>query len=102
MSAIKPRPTPPLGNRGLIPTLNVRHPLYQDYNTFLKLPALDEGVTVNYNAALIICGIICDNSWKTGWFARSADGSDICERDVPLAATDSDVFYFVGDPNCKS
>jgi hypothetical protein len=79
----------------------VRHPHYLDYNTLVKLPVLDEGDTVNYNVALIICGIISDNSWSTGWFARSADGSNICERGAPLAAAGGDVFYFVDDPNCK-
>jgi hypothetical protein len=43
MPAIKPRPTPP------------------DCNTLVKLPALDDGDTVHYDVALIICGIISDN-----------------------------------------
>lgn len=101
MPSIKPRPTPPLGYTGRVPTLLVRHPHYRDYNTLLKLPALDEGDTVHYNVALIICGIISDNSWETGWFARASDGSSVCEPDVPLAASDGDVFYFVNDPSCK-
>jgi hypothetical protein len=63
----------------------VRHPHYPNYNTLVKLPALDEGNTVDYNVALIICGIISDNSWSTGWFARSNDGSNVCEQGVPLA-----------------
>ena len=46
--------------------------------------------------------IIADNSWKTGWFARSADGSNVCERGAPLVAADDDIFYFVNDRNCKS
>ena len=78
----------------------MRHPHYPNYNTLVKLPALD-GDTVDYNVALIICGIISDNSWSTGWFARSNDGSNVCEQGVPLAA-DSDVFYFVDDQTCKS
>lgn len=62
---------------------------------FAKLPALDEDDTVDYNVALIICGIISDNSWSTGWFARSADGSNMCERGVPLAAAgDSSRFEY--------
>jgi hypothetical protein len=80
----------------------VRHPHYPDCNTLVKLPALDEGDTVDYNVALIICGIISDNSWSTGWFARSADGSNMCERCVPLAAAGGDVFYFVNHQSCKS
>jgi hypothetical protein len=102
MLAIKPLRTPPLGHGGRVPTLVVRHPHYPDCNTLVKLPALDEGDTVDYNVALIICGIISDNSWSTGWFARSADGSNVCERGVPLVAAGGDVFYFVNDRNCKS
>ncbi|KAH8689263.1 hypothetical protein GQ44DRAFT_720509 [Phaeosphaeriaceae sp. PMI808] len=102
MSAIKPRPTPPFGHQGRVPTLVVRHPHYPDYNTLVKLPALDHGDTVDYDAALIICGIISDNSWSTGWFARSADGSNVCERGAPLVAADGDVFYFVSHRTCQS
>jgi hypothetical protein len=102
MPAIKPRPIPPLGHGGRVSKLIVRHPHYPDCNTLVKLPALDEGNTVSYDVALIICGIISDNSWSTGWFARSADGSNICERGVPLAAAGGDVFYFVDDASCKS
>ncbi|KAH8726888.1 hypothetical protein GQ44DRAFT_141882 [Phaeosphaeriaceae sp. PMI808] len=101
MPSIKPRPTPPLGHRGRVPTLLVRHPHYRDSNTLLRLPALDEGDTVDYNVALIICGIIADNSWKPGWFARASDGSAVCELGVPLAAADGDLFYFVEDRDCK-
>ncbi|KAF2433996.1 hypothetical protein EJ08DRAFT_694026 [Tothia fuscella] len=81
MPTAKPRPSPPLGLGG-------------------RLPALDEGDTVDYDVALIICGIISDNSWSTSWFARSRDGSTVCEKGLPLA-TESDVFYFVGSKNYK-
>ena len=101
MSSIKPRSTPSLGHRGRVPTLLVRHPHYRDYNTLLKLPALDEGDTVHYNVALIICSIIADNSWHTGWFARASDGSNVCEPGVPLDAAGGDVFYFVKDQDCR-
>ena len=100
-SSTKPRPTPPLGHGGRVPTLSVRHPHYRDYNTLLNIPALDEGETVNYNVALIICGIIADNSWETGWFARASDGSSVCEPGVPLVASEGNVFYFVNDSSCK-
>lgn len=53
MPAIKPRPTPPLGYEGRIPTLFVHHPHYLTTDTLVKLPALDEGDTVDYNVALI-------------------------------------------------
>ncbi|KAF1995073.1 hypothetical protein P154DRAFT_539077 [Amniculicola lignicola CBS 123094] len=101
MPSTKPRPTPPLGRGGRVPILLVRHPHYRDYNTLLKLPALDEGDSVHYNVALIICGIIADNSWETGWFARASDGSRVCEPGVPLVAADGDVFYFVKDRGYK-
>jgi hypothetical protein len=101
MPAIKPRPIPPLGQGSRVPTLIVRHPHYPNYHILVKLPALDEGGTVDYDVALIICGIISDNSWSNGWFARSNDGTSVCEQGVPLAA-DSDVFYFVNDRKCKS
>jgi hypothetical protein len=58
MPTTKPRLTPPFGHDGRVPTLIVRHPHYPKYNTLVKLPALDEGDTVKYNVALIICGII--------------------------------------------
>ncbi|KAL8876291.1 MAG: hypothetical protein Q9198_005488 [Flavoplaca austrocitrina] len=100
-TVVKPRHTPPLGYCGRVPTLIVRHPHYRYYNTLLKLPALDEGGAVDYNVALLICGIITDNSWETGWFARSADGSNMCKRGAPLVAADGDVFYFVNDRSYK-
>jgi len=100
MPTAKPRHSPPFGHGSRVPTLIVRHPHYSNYNTLVKLPALDEGDTVDYNVALIICGIISDNSWSTGWFARSKDGNNVCEKDLLLAA-DGDVFYFVGNQGCK-
>ena len=60
--SIKSRYTPSLGYRGRVPILLVRHLHYSDYNTLLKLPTLDKGDTVDYNIALIICGIIANNS----------------------------------------
>jgi hypothetical protein len=66
MPAMKARPTSPLGYRGLALTFNVRHPPYLDCNTLVKLLALDADSTVNYEVALIICGIISANSWSTG------------------------------------
>jgi hypothetical protein len=102
MPVIKPRHTPPLGRVGLTPKLHVFHPHYETNNKLLALEAFDENNTIDYNVALIICGIICDNSWSNGWFARSNDGTNVCERGVPLAAgTGTDVFYFVGHPTCK-
>jgi hypothetical protein len=50
---------------------------YRDYNTLVKLPALDEGDAVNYTITLIMCGILFDNSRSTGWFAPSDDGSNV-------------------------
>jgi len=100
--SIKPRHTPSFSHRDLDRTLHVLHPHYSsNHNTLLKLPALDEGDTVNYYVALIICGIIADNSWKTGWFARASDGSAVCQPGVPLAAADGAVFYFADNWDCK-
>jgi HNH endonuclease len=99
MPAIKPRYDPPLGYPSRIPALIIRHPHYANYNTLVKLPALDERDVVDYNVALIICGIISDNSWNSGWFARSKDGTNVCEPGVPLTA-DVDVFYFVNNQMC--
>ncbi|KAF2103266.1 hypothetical protein NA57DRAFT_72241 [Rhizodiscina lignyota] len=88
MSAPKPLHFP----RGI---LTVRHPHYHPhFNTLLELPALEEGNKVNYNVALIICGIIADNSWSTGWFARSRDGNKICKQGIPIDAASGDVYYF--------
>ncbi|KAF2461866.1 hypothetical protein BDY21DRAFT_359903 [Lineolata rhizophorae] len=87
--------------KGSAPEGFVCHPHYRDCNTLVKLPALDDGDTVDYDVALIICGIISDNSWSTGWFSRSADGSNVCERGVPLAAADGNVFYFVSHRTYK-
>lgn len=102
MGAIKPRPSPPLGRGGRVASLVVRHPHYADYNTLVKLAALDDGDTVDYDIALTICGIIADNSWNSGWFARSSDGSNVCDRGAPLVASDGDVFYFVDHATCQS
>jgi len=43
--------------------------------------------------SLVVCGMISSNSWSTGWFARSVNGSNLCERGVLLVAADGDVFY---------
>jgi hypothetical protein len=59
---IKPRPAPSTGETCTLSQLIIRH---DDYNTLLKLPALDEGDTIDYDTALTICGIVCDNSYGT-------------------------------------
>ena len=100
--SIKERLTQPSGHEGRIPRLIVCHPHYQNFNELVNIPALDDGDTVDYNVALIICGIIADNSWSTGWFARSSDGSDRCAVGMPLSVASGKVFYFVNDRNCES
>jgi hypothetical protein len=98
---IKPRPAPPTGETCTFSQLIIRHPHYDDYNTLLKLPALDEGDTIDYDTALTICGIVCDNSYGTGWFAKSRDGSRICATGTPLVA--GEVYYFATeDRSCRS
>ncbi|KAL9077551.1 MAG: hypothetical protein Q9157_003328 [Trypethelium eluteriae] len=72
--------------------LIIRHPHYDEFNTLLKLPALGKEDTIDYNTALIICGIICDNSYNSGWLARSRDGTRACDPKVPLGA--GEVYYF--------
>jgi hypothetical protein len=63
MSIVKPRPIPPLGHRGRVPTLVVRHPHYTDCNTLVKLPpSKDDGDTIDYDVALTICSIISNNN----------------------------------------
>lgn len=57
-----------------------------EYNILLKLPALDEGDAVQYAVALIICGIISDNSWKTAGSLRdSSFASKFPERQKLMA-----------------
>jgi hypothetical protein len=98
---IKPRPAPPTGETCTFSQLIIRHPHYDDYNTLLKLPALDEGDTIDYDTALTICGIVCDNSYGIGWFAKSRDGSRICTTGTPLVA--GEVYYFATeDRSCRS
>lgn len=48
MSAVKLCPIPPLNHQGRVPTL-------------VKLPPPDDGDTIDYNAALTICGILSNN-----------------------------------------
>ncbi|KAF2453892.1 hypothetical protein BDY21DRAFT_354436 [Lineolata rhizophorae] len=81
---IKPRLAPPAGGRPQFSRLVIQHPCYDNFNTLLKLPVLDEGNTIDYGTALTTCGIVCDNSYGTGWFARSRDGSSICTPGTPL------------------
>ena len=98
---IKPRPAPPTGETCIFFQLIIRHPHYDDYNTLLKLPALDEGDTIDYDTALTICGIACDNNYGIGWFAKLRDGSRICATGTPLVA--GEVYYFATeDRSCRS
>jgi hypothetical protein len=92
MDLTKPRVTPLNGPQGLYPRVIIRHPSYPT-SSLLKLPALDAG-GVAQDVALIICGIIADNSWRTGWFSRSVDGRGRLEPNELLTG---EVFYFVGD-----
>jgi hypothetical protein len=55
----------------------------------LKLPALGEG---SYDTALMIYGIICDNSYGSGWLARSGRGNYVCDPGAPLKA--GEIYYF--------
>ena len=100
MSSIKPRLAPPAGELRTFAQLIVRHPQYDEFNTLLKLPALDKDDTIDYDTALTICGIICNNSYDSGWFARSRDGNHVCKPGAPLKA--GEVYYFAaGDQTCK-
>ncbi len=92
MDLIKPRITPLNGPQGRYPKLSIHHPSYPT-NPLLMLPALDAG-GVAQDVALIICGIIADNSWRNGWFSRSVDGRGRLEPNELLTG---EVFYFVGD-----
>jgi hypothetical protein len=95
---IKPRPAPPTGETYTFSQLIIRHLHYDDYNTLLKLPALDEGDTIDYDTAPTICGIVCDNNYGIGWFAKSRDGSRICAPGTP-----GEVYYFTTeDRSCRS
>lgn len=100
MPIIKARQTPLAGCGDDPPNLIILHPHYTNFNKLIKLPALDEGHTVDYDVALIICGIIADNSWNVGWFARSSDGTKKCDPNKPLAPVDGEVFYFVKESTC--
>jgi hypothetical protein len=100
MPSIKSRLAPPGGEPRRFAQLIVRHPHYDEFNTLLSLPALSDGDTVDYDTALTICGIICDNSYSSGWFARSRGGSRICDPGAPLKA--GEVYYFAAvDPACN-
>jgi len=80
---IKPRPAPPTGETCTFSQLIIRHPHYDD------------------DTALTICGIVCDNSYGTGWFAKSRDGSRICATGTPLVA--GEAYYFATeDRSCRS
>ena len=99
MSSLKPRLVPP-SELCAFAQLIVRHPHYNEFNTLLKIPTLEEDNTVDYDTALTICGIICDNSYDSGWFAKSSDGSHTCDRGSPLKA--GEVYYFATvDKSCK-
>jgi hypothetical protein len=100
MPGIQPRLAPVAGELRTFAQLIVRHPSYDDFNTLLKLPALGDDDTIDHDTALTICGIISDNSWDSGWFARSRDGEQPCDRGQPLKA--GEVWYFAAaDPACK-
>ena len=99
MVSFKPQLAPPLG-LCIFTQLIVRHPHYNELNTLLKIPALEKEDTVDYDTALTLCGIISDNSYNSGWFARSKDGKHVCDRGSPLKA--GEVFYFAtADKSCK-
>lgn len=100
MPFIKSRLAPPAGELRTFAHLIVRHPHYDEFNTLLKLPTLGEDNTIDYDVALTICGIICDNSYGSGWFARSQDGNHVCDPGAPLKA--GEVYYFATvDQACK-
>jgi hypothetical protein len=93
MPTLKP-PHPAPGPDQRYSTLIVRHPYYEKtVSAFMELPALDEDYAVDYNVALIICGIIANNTWSTGWFARSRDGRVVCPPGQPMAVASGDVYY---------
>jgi hypothetical protein len=74
---IKPRPVPPIRETCTFSQLIIRHLYYDDYNTLLKLPALDKGDIIDYDTTLIIYSIICDNSYSIDWFVKLRDRSRI-------------------------
>jgi hypothetical protein len=62
--------------------LQIYHPAYTDHNCLLALRAGDNGA-VDYDTALMFCGIICVNSF-TGWFSTTQDGLTRLPAGIPL------------------
>lgn len=79
--------------------LCILHPGYDNLNTLLQLPTTDHGA-VDYNTTLTMCGIICGNTYLTGWFAKDRSRLQRIVVGTPLTGT---VYYFVDrDTSCRT
>ncbi|PVH98619.1 hypothetical protein DM02DRAFT_657141 [Periconia macrospinosa] len=81
MSAVKPRPIPPLGHRGRVPTLvKLPPPRRWGHNRLRCSPHHLQHHLQQLEHRLV-------------HFARSAHGSNGCERGAQLVATDGDIYF---------
>jgi HNH endonuclease len=80
------------------PQITFHHPGYQS-TRLIDLPAFDESDShtgLHHGTALLICGIIADNTWN-GWLSRTKDGEPLGSGPEDLLV-ETEYFFFVPWP----
>ena len=106
MEPLPPLDPPSRNGPQMSPVIMFRHPAYP--RDLLRLSPVDgpQHDGVDYDCALISCGIVTGNTWATGWLATMGVDSQFVrvERPADGILREQKYYYFIGDhePSCMS
>lgn len=102
-------PPPRAGPLEGVPLIEFRHPAYPDAEKpLLRLEGVDGGDRrgLEYETALLACGIVTGNTWPNGWLATKDQAGAFVAIDRPQDSILREVryYYFVGqhEPHCEN
>lgn len=102
-----PLAPPPQTQLHVARPISFRHPAYSPTERdLLRFPPINgpKRDGVDYNLALISCGIVTGNTWPDGWLARKGDDGNfsLAERPEDGILREEEYYYFAGkqEPAC--
>ncbi|KAL6366232.1 hypothetical protein LRP88_00077 [Fusarium phalaenopsidis] len=99
MEPLPPLDPPSRNGPQMSPVIMFRHPAYP--RDLLRLSPVDgpQHDGVDYDCALISCGIVTGNTWATGWLATMGVGSQFVrvERPADGILREQKYYYFIDD-----
>lgn len=96
-----PLAPPPQTQLHVARPISFRHPAYSPTERdLLRFPPINgpKRDGVDYNLALISCGIVTGNTWPDGWLARKGDDGNfsLAERPEDGILREEEYYYFAG------